>query len=52
MVNFPVKTAAVDGSWTQEYRNIKMGPQPNSLFEVPSGCKKLQAPGGINPNLR
>jgi hypothetical protein len=24
-INFPVKTAALDGSWTQEFKNIKMG---------------------------
>ncbi len=50
-INFPVKTAAIDGSWSQEFRNIKMGPQPNSLFEVPAGYQKMQMPampGGIN----
>lgn len=50
-INFPVKTAAIDGSWSQEFRNIKMGPQPNSLFEVPAGYQKMQMPampGGMN----
>lgn len=50
-INFPVKTAAVDGSWTQEFRNIKTGSQPGSLFEVPSGYQKMQMPqlpGGMN----
>jgi len=47
-INFPVKSSAVDGSWTQEYRNIKMGSQPNSLFEVPSGYNKFDMPGGMN----
>ena len=47
-INFPVKNAAVDGSWVQEYKNIKLGPQPNSLFEVPGGYKKLEMPGGLN----
>jgi outer membrane lipoprotein-sorting protein len=47
-INFPVKTEAVDGSWSQEFRNIKDGPQPDSLFEVPAGYKKFQAPGGMN----
>lgn len=46
-VNFPVKTAAVDGSWAQEYKNIKMGSQPDSLFEVPAGYKKFAMPGGM-----
>ncbi len=50
-INFPVKTSAVDGSWTQEFRNIKMGSQPASLFELPSGYQKIQMPqlpGGMN----
>lgn len=44
-INFPVKTAAVDGSFTQEYKNIKIGGQPDSLFEVPAGYKKMTMPG-------
>lgn len=50
-INFPVKSAAVDGSWTQEFRNVKMVPQPDSLFEVPPGYQKMQMPqmpGGMN----
>ncbi|MBF0521368.1 MAG: DUF4412 domain-containing protein [Nitrospirae bacterium] len=43
-IMFPVKTAAVDGSWTQEYKNIKTGPQPADAFEVPSGYSKMQMP--------
>ena len=40
-MNFPIKTAAVDGSWSQEYKNIKLGAQPDSLFEVPAGYTKF-----------
>ncbi len=50
-IKFPVKTAAVDGSWMQEFKNIKTGPQPDSLFEVPAGYQKMQMPqmpGGMN----
>ena len=47
-INFPVKTAAVDSSWAQEYKNIKIGSQPNSFFEVPAGYKKFQMPGGMD----
>jgi hypothetical protein len=47
-INFPVKTSAVDGSWSQEFRNVKMGGQPDSLFEVPAGYTKIQMPGGMN----
>ncbi len=43
-INFGVKTAAVDGSWTQEFRNVKTDSQPNSLFEVPAGYQKMQMP--------
>ena len=44
-INFPVKTAAVDGSWIQEFRNIKTGSQPVSLFEIPAGYQKMEIPG-------
>ena len=47
-IDFPVKTAATDGSWIQEYKNIKIGAQPNSLFELPKGYKKFKFPGGMN----
>jgi hypothetical protein len=47
-IRFPVKTSAVDGSWEQEYKNIKIGSQPDSLFEVPAGYTKFQMPGGMN----
>lgn len=43
-IKFPVKTAATDGSFSQEYKNIKMGGQPDSLFEVPSGYRKMTMP--------
>lgn len=44
-INFPIRTAAVDGSWSQEYRNIKMEKQPDSLFELPGDYKKFAMPG-------
>jgi outer membrane lipoprotein-sorting protein len=50
-INFPVRTAAVDGSWMQEYRNIKMGSQPNGLFELPEGYRKFSMPEGMNQNM-
>jgi hypothetical protein len=37
----PVKTMTEDGSWTMEYKNIKTGKQPDSLFEIPAGFKKF-----------
>jgi len=44
-INFPIKTAAVDGSWSTEYRDINIGSQADSLFEIPSGFKKMAIPG-------
>jgi len=46
-ISFPVKTAAVDGSWSMEYTDIKIGDQPDSLFEIPAGYNKMTLPGGI-----
>lgn len=43
-INIPVKTAAEDGSWSMEYKNISLAAQPGSLFEVPAGCQKLAIP--------
>jgi len=43
-INFPIKTAAIDGSWSSEFKNIKMDKQPDNLFEVPSGYKKISMP--------
>ena len=40
-ITMPVKMAAVDNSWTMEYKNIKTGKQPDSLFEVPAGYEKF-----------
>ena len=40
-VSIPVKTAAVDGSWSSEFKDIKVGRQDPSLFEIPEGYKKM-----------
>ena len=39
--HFPVKTAAIDGSWWSEFKNIKATPQDPALFEIPSGYNKM-----------
>lgn len=44
-LNFPVKMAAIDGSWSMEYKNIIIGTQTDSLFEIPAGYKKMAIPG-------
>jgi hypothetical protein len=43
-INFPIKTAAIDGSWSSEFKNIKIEKQPDDLFEVPSGFQKMSMP--------
>jgi hypothetical protein len=50
-LNYPIKISAIDGSWSTEYKNIKMGSQPDSLFELPAGYEKMAMPGlpGIVP---
>jgi hypothetical protein len=40
----PLKTAAADGSWYMEYRKLKVGKQPDALFELPAGYKKFKVP--------
>jgi len=42
-LNFPIKTAAVDGSYSVEYRNIKKSVS-DSMFELPSGYQKMTIP--------
>ena len=41
---FPLKMAAMDGSWQQEYRNLSFAEPPAVLFELPAGYQKLQMP--------
>ena len=43
-INIPVKTAAEDGSWSVEYKNITVGAQPDSVFDLPAGYKKFVMP--------
>ena len=40
-VHIPVKTAAIDGSWSSESRNIQLGSQDPTLFEIPAGYSKM-----------
>lgn len=43
-INFPVKIAAIDGSWSNEYKNIRMGSVSDTLFEIPAGFEKMAIP--------
>jgi len=47
---FVVKTADEKGSWSNEYQNIKLGPQDPSLFELPPDYKKLSLGGMFQRN--
>lgn len=42
-LNFPVKTAATNGSWSIEYQNIKTS-VPDSMFELPENYEKITMP--------
>lgn len=39
--NIPLKTQAVDGSWTMEYKNLITQAPSASMFEIPAGYTKL-----------
>lgn len=43
-INFPIKTADLNNRWVQEFKNVKIGSQPDKLFEVPSGYTKMSIP--------
>lgn len=43
-LNYAIKISATDGSWSSEYKNLKMESQPDSLFELPPGFQKMEAP--------
>jgi len=47
-IAFPVKWEGKNGGG--ELQNIKEGPQPASLFEIPSDYQKFQMPAGM-PNM-
>lgn len=42
---FAVKMSDEKGTWSKEYQNVKLGPQDASLFEIPSGYKKIDLAG-------
>ncbi len=44
-IHFPVKTTTVDGSMAVTYKDIKIGGQADSLFELPAGYTKMSFPG-------
>ena len=40
----PVKVASESGDWSVEYTNIQRGPQPDSVFEIPSDYQAFAMP--------
>lgn len=48
-INFPIKSAALDGSWVQEFKNVKTGSPEDGLFEIPAGYTKMDLPTGMRP---
>ncbi|MEI8175992.1 MAG: hypothetical protein WCG78_03910 [Candidatus Omnitrophota bacterium] len=40
----PLKVSAEDGSWSVEYKNLKVGPQDAAVFELPEGYSKFAMP--------
>ncbi|MFZ5586419.1 MAG: hypothetical protein ACOZHQ_10855 [Thermodesulfobacteriota bacterium] len=43
-LGIPIKTAGADGSWSVEYQNIRVAPQPDGIFELPEGYRRLGLP--------
>lgn len=46
-LKFPIKTEAVDGKWSMEFKNVRLGSQAANLFEIPQGYQKFDMPMGI-----
>ena len=40
-----VKSQDEKGTWSTEYKNVKLGPQDPSLFEIPAGYQKMSLGG-------
>lgn len=47
----PIKMVSKDGSYSMEYLDIKEGKVPDSVFEVPSGYRKMSMPQGMSPGM-
>ena len=46
---FPIRTAAVDGSYEQRFTKVELKTPDAALFEKPSGCRAMPAVGGPMP---
>lgn len=45
----PIKMVSLDGKFSMEYRDIKEGSVPDSVFEIPPGYQKMPMPQGMPP---
>jgi len=43
-LKLPLKTAGADGGWSVEYRNLRLGPQVDALFELPADYQVISLP--------
>jgi outer membrane lipoprotein-sorting protein len=43
----PIKMVSLDGKFSMNYRDIKEGGVPDSLFEIPPGYQKMTMPPGM-----
>jgi outer membrane lipoprotein-sorting protein len=43
----PVKMQTLDGATVINFRNVRLGPQPASLFEIPAGYEQGQGMAGL-----
>ncbi len=48
-LQMPIKSVTADGSMSMEYRDIKVGGVPDSVFELPQGYEKMQMPFQMPP---
>jgi len=46
----PVKMQDEKGTWSNEFTNVQLGPQDQSLFEIPAGYQKLSLAGLQKPS--
>lgn len=49
-IHFPLRLARKDGSWTVEYRNVKLRAVPASLFQLPLSYLPLEEWNGTGIN--
>jgi hypothetical protein len=45
-LDFPIRTTAVNGTWSIEYRNIRAG-VPDAVFEIPETYEKIAMPSAM-----